>query len=81
MFWSIMTSIKKMGVRDVMCNLIMIISYQSIVACIHVVIEGQLQCTILKSIQDLKLEGVTKKSRLDVLILVFTSIICLNRYI
>ena len=38
-----MTSIKKMGVRDVMCNLIMIISYQSIVACIHVVTEGQLQ--------------------------------------
>ena len=50
-----MTSIKKMGVRDVMCNLIMIISYQSIVACIHVVTEGQIQYTLLKSIQDLNL--------------------------
>ena len=46
MFWSIMTSIKKMGVRDVMCNLIMIIYYQSIVACIHVVTEGQLHTAI-----------------------------------
>ena len=41
-----MTSIKKMGVGDVMCNLIMIINYQSIVACIHVVTEGQLQRTV-----------------------------------
>ena len=40
-----MTSIKKMGVRDVMCNLIMIISYQSIVACIRVVTEGHIQYT------------------------------------